>query len=366
MPILNHHRAKFDAGTETKLEIFEKYLEAWLPTFINLKTCKSVNICDFFAGPGRDVSGKPGSPLIIIDVVKRYMESIRQRRLTVNICFNELDLNKFEALNTEISNSLPTLSEIKHFLNVQVLNEDFNELYSKMKDRIQQECNLFFIDQNGVKYMTADRILDLETFPRTDYLFFSASSYLKRFEYNEYFPDLKIERDIKPHDVHRCLLDYYLCKLGPSGKTMLYPFTIKKGNIYGLIFGSKHPRGVDKFLHVAWGKNPLNGEANFDIDADGGQFQLKLFEKPKQSKVDKFKNELREWIIEKRQFTNKDIYLYTLQHGFLPSFAKDVVVNLRKSNVLEHFSIPLISYDSVFRKKRIIKFRVISNVSVKN
>ena len=68
MPILDHHREQFDAGTQTKLEIFENYLEAWLPTFIQWVGCKQVHICDFFAGPGRDKAGNRGSPLIIIDL----------------------------------------------------------------------------------------------------------------------------------------------------------------------------------------------------------------------------------------------------------------------------------------------------------
>ena len=51
MPILDHHRAQFDAGTQTKLE---NYLVAWLPTFIPWDACKQVYICDFFVGPGRD------------------------------------------------------------------------------------------------------------------------------------------------------------------------------------------------------------------------------------------------------------------------------------------------------------------------
>ncbi|MFO7903844.1 MAG: hypothetical protein R6U98_14365, partial [Pirellulaceae bacterium] len=55
----------------------------------------------------------------------------------------------------------------------------------------------------------------------------------------------------------------------PANKTALYPFTLKKGaNIYGLVFGSKHPLGVEKFLDLAWSKNEINGEANFDIDKD--------------------------------------------------------------------------------------------------
>jgi hypothetical protein len=38
--------------------------------------------------------------------------------------------------------------------------------------------------------------------------------------------------------------------------------------VNGLIFGSSHPLGMDKFLQVAWNKDVINGEADFDINRD--------------------------------------------------------------------------------------------------
>lgn len=34
MPGLDHHRQPYDEGTLSKLELFEKYAEAWIPTFV--------------------------------------------------------------------------------------------------------------------------------------------------------------------------------------------------------------------------------------------------------------------------------------------------------------------------------------------
>jgi len=360
LPILDHHRNQFDAGTQTKLEIFENYLEAWLPTFIGWGECNQVYICDFFAGPGRDKAGTPGSPLIIIDVINRYMDKIKKKKLKINLVLNEFRKRKFKKLEHEIEKGLPVLSDIQHLLDVRTTNKDFEQLFAELKNELKDKCNLLFFDQSGIKHMTANRVIELEKFLRTDYLFFSASSNLKRFEYEKYFADFSIGEEIKHHDVHRYLLDYYKKKLGPNGRTLLYPFTIKKtGNIYGLIFGSKHIRGADKFLNIAWGENPLNGEANFDIDDDGSGVQLGLFDKPKLSKVDQFKKELRSWVLDKKYFTNEDVYLYTIKRGFLPRFAKELLLKLRKDKKLEHFSHPLVSYDSIYKKNRVITFTVI-------
>jgi hypothetical protein len=70
MPVKDLHEHPFDDATITKLEIFEKYVEAWLPVFIHSSHFNSANICDFFAGTGQDINGVSGSPMRI-SVYKR-------------------------------------------------------------------------------------------------------------------------------------------------------------------------------------------------------------------------------------------------------------------------------------------------------
>jgi len=105
--------------------------------------------------------------------------------------------------------------------------------------------------------------------------------------------------------------DYYLA-----------PFSIRKGpNVYGLVFGSRHPRGIDKFLQVAW-KHSLGGEANFDIDEDfliKNQYDLFTGYVEKSKKIGIFEKELKELILSKKLITNKQIYIFTITQGFLPS-----------------------------------------------
>ncbi len=41
------HKQPFSEETITKLDIFEKYLESWLPVAIQSRFITEVNICDF-------------------------------------------------------------------------------------------------------------------------------------------------------------------------------------------------------------------------------------------------------------------------------------------------------------------------------
>ena len=64
MPVRNLHQKPFDEGTRDKLELYREYLREWLPVFINGSSVDILQIFDFFAGPGFDVDGNPGSPVI--------------------------------------------------------------------------------------------------------------------------------------------------------------------------------------------------------------------------------------------------------------------------------------------------------------
>ena len=139
----------------------------------------------------------------------------------------------------------------------------------------------------------------------------------------------------------------------------MYPFTIRKeSNIFGLIFGSKHPLGVNKFLDIAWKQNAFNGEANFDIAGEMDARQGNLFGDKTLTKIEKFEKELKNLILSKKEIGNDEIYTFTIEKGHIPRHAVDCLKEMRKNKEVEHFSYPKISYDSIYKDKTIIKFKV--------
>lgn len=363
MPTKDLHDEKpFDQATITKLEIFENYLTEWLPTFIFTKAIKKVYICDFFAGPGEDIIGIKGSPLRILDVIKKFEKEIKSNnRFEINIILNEKIKKKYDRLAGCVQEKLSSLNSIRDQIVVDIYNLDFEELFKKIKDDILQGPNLFFFDQNGVKYFNIDFINELETFRLTDYLFFLSSAYFIRFPFKNLFPDLNLDKDnIRTKDIHREIVETFRKKLPENSRTLLYHFSIKKEkNIYGLVFGSTHILAVEKFLTVAWDKNKINGEANFDIDSDMDT-QLDLFTgQPKITKLAKFEKELEAFIIQKKIVTNKDIFLFTLEKGFIPKHVNAILKKLKESKHIDHFSYPKIGYNQIYNKMEEVVFRYI-------
>src|SRR5579864_8470648 len=71
---MDFHEKPYDGGTLAKLRIFELYAQQWIPVFLSSPEprFKEVHIFDFFSGPGKDSKGVYGSPLRILDQLRRY------------------------------------------------------------------------------------------------------------------------------------------------------------------------------------------------------------------------------------------------------------------------------------------------------
>jgi three-Cys-motif partner protein len=367
MAIKNLHEKPFDEGTITKLEIFENYAKEWLPTFI-MSGHKELWIFDFFAGTGYDVNGVPGSPIRILQQIKNQSGNIFQKETKINVCFNEIDKQKFGLLQQACNQFINDNSELTRMnINLQFRNSDFAELFPNTLPTINKYPTLVYIDQNGIKFLSDTYFLELAKLKTTDFIYFLSSSYFNRFGKGEEFKGniiIDVERARKnPYKYfHKSVLEQVRERLPKDTQCSLYPFTIKKNTgIYGIIFGATHPRAVDKFLKTAWDKNKINGEANFDIDDEEKKKQLDLFEGKKPTKVEYFKQNIRQEVLMGNIKTNKDAYDYTLKQGHIASQANEEVALMKKEKLIIYDEkSPLINYEQVYKNNRIINFKILA------
>ena len=188
----------------------------------------------------------------------------------------------------------------------------FDQLFSEEYPSMRGSANLIFIDQNGISMITNEifnKIIDL---PQTDFLFFISSSFFARFGESEAFQQyIKIDKkDIesnKYHHIHKTIFNYYKNLIPTNRKYFLAPFSIKKGsNVYGLIFGTNHTLGIEKFLNVCWKMDNQRGTANFDIDDENINPEApSLFDEFNiPNKIQVFENEVEEKILNGEFDTN--------------------------------------------------------------
>ena len=193
---------------------------------------------------------------------------------------------------------------------------------------------------------------------KVDFLFYLSSSYFNRFGNTDEFKniidiDLKKAKEAPYKYIHRSILEQLREKIPINCPTRLYPFTIKKGcNVYGIIFGASHPRGVEKFLQTAWTENNINGEANFDIDDDRNKGQADLFGYVELTKIMKFRQEIRQAILDGKIETNRDAFDFALNQGHLPSHAADEIKLMKKEKLISYNGrSPLVTYEKVYKNK---------------
>lgn len=343
----NLFRKPFDEGTIVKLKIFEDYFKEWLPVFIAKQNLfwKEIQIFDLFAGEGKDINGVYGSPMRLLKILNENRSLIQKNNIKINIIFNEFEKEKYK-------NLLPLLKEIaeEDLYKLITYNDDFSVVFDNYYNSMSQTANFLFLDQNGIKQITESIFGRLIKLKQTDFLFFISSSYLKRFaEVEEFQKYLKIKKEDLTeksyYHIHRIVLNYYRSLIDENKNYYLAPFSIKKpAGVYGLIFGSNHTYGLEKFLTVCWKHDKLTGEANFDIDKEKIDLvRPSLFEQfnvPNKRQV--FEQSLKEKILSQELKTNYDTYLYTLNEGFLLKDANVLLKDLKEKKKI-NYNFPLIT-----------------------
>ena len=277
------HDKPFDDGTHDKLAIFRGYVRRWIPVFLTAwKTGRNyqvVNVFDFFAGPGTDITGTPGSPLIIQDELKAYCRAhndLKAEGLQVSLYFNDQDEGHIQNLERCLAENACPKGCCTRVLSSKPFQQAFAERLPRMQNR--RSANLVIMDQCGMKEVTPALVTTLAGCRATDILFFVSSSCIRRFASE---PATQIYFQMSAEDlmasdyksIHRHICAYYRSTLPKGVKYHLAPFSIRKGgNIYGIVFGSSCLLGLQKFLEACWELDDVTGEANYDIDDDPARY----------------------------------------------------------------------------------------------
>ncbi len=369
MPYKDLHESPFDETTIAKLEIFEDYAQAWIPTFV-MSGVDTIRIYDFFAGTGYDKNGVEGSPIRLLNKIKEQIGNIFQKKVKIKVFLNEWEHNKkeqhkFQLLQKACDEYLEKNSDMKQAIELNLFNEDFEILFPKLLPVIKQYPSLIYLDQNGIKFLSEKYFLELEKTKQTDFLYFVSASYFWRFgDSKEFKVHLDIDMAAAKKDpynfIHRNIIAQLRKKLPVNTKLRLYPFSLKKGpNIHGIIFGASHPRAVDKFLSIAWKRNETNGEANFDIDDDKKKSQLSFFGDKKLTKIEEFKQDVRDRILQKEITNNFELLEFVHSEGHIGTHASECLKEMKKKGEIDYKGIsPLVTYDNVHKSKKKVDYKI--------
>ena len=343
------NKQDFDNATSLKLEIFRESFKEWLPVFIHNPNVKKVYIYDFFAGSGKDLSGAYGSPLILFEEARGENQMYCSKAIPKNVvfAFNEKIQSKSEELQINVDNfvlsCLKNCEREKCVYAHHVGNYDFKEAFNRQNviDILNNKSygKFILLDQYGFKEVDNDVFSRLVSSPKTDFIFFISSSFIKRFKEHDsvkkYIETNTINFDeAQPKECHRIVAQYFNSLIPQNQEYYLHHFTIKKGtNYYGLIFGTNHTFGMEKFLKVCWQKDVLAGEANFDINNDY-QMGTLFYTEENTNKIEKYTEQLKQKIISKEIINNIEALKFTLHSGIQPKVYVDKIEELVRKKII--------------------------------
>ena len=345
MATKDFHDKPYDPGTLAKLRIFELYAQEWIPVFLSQTPPKfdEVHLFDFFSGPGKDSVGTYGSPLRILGQLCRYQQKDlagwSKVRIVVHLFDN--DRQKIDRLALVLKERKWTVPGVQIDLGPLAFRDALAAHHAVLVN--PRLAKLLIIDQWGVDEVSDEVFRFLISLPTTDFIFFLSSSTLHRFRDHPAIRQ-RIEKPEDSYHVHRAAFNYFR-KLVPADEAVyLARFSIKKrSNIYGLIFGSRHPLGIHKFLQVAWENDEIAGEANFDIERENiGVGELVLpFDEMRPNKVREFERELEEVLRVGQMRSEADLVRFCIEAGMTCQHSAPVLKKLKTEGVIElDFRVP--------------------------
>jgi len=348
----NFHNSKFDKGTQSKLEVFKEYFKESFPVFLFSPFFDEIFIYDFFAGQGVNAEGEYGTAINILNEILPYCDDIRRSKKKVYIILN--DKKESEVLKSNVSKFLTDCSSncnkecvLIEDINLIIKSEDFEtyfyDIYPKMLSR-NRAAKLLFLDPYKfvINSDLFDKIINL---PSADFICFMPSFFLRRFPeepaFKKYIDTSKINFQIsKPQHCHRVIADYFKLLIPADKEYFMGCFSVKKDAGYnGLLFGSNHTLGAEKFQRVCWDIDKVTGEADYNIDREltYGQ-QGVLFDDVKiPLKLSQFFSNFEEKIRSGEIRTDFEAYKFALKNRCLVRHAAERLKHMMNDKVIEPF-----------------------------
>lgn len=353
----NIHKTIFSEQTKLKLGIFRECFREWFPVFLHNPYISNIFIYDLFAGSGTDVEGNYGSPLILLEEARgdngQHCKYLSKENKKVVFAYNEYQKRKVKTLGQNIqtffsdckANCAEESCPYKN--NYHIKQSDFHELFQStalLNNLANNKYGKFLLlDQYGFKHVDDEVFIRLTNSPKTDFIFFISSSTIRRFQESDviskYLKDHKITFDAAlPKECHRVIAKYFKSLIPKDKEYYIHHFTIQnQSNYYGLIFGSNHSFGMEKFLKVCWKYDILAGESNCNINNDFKKGEL-FYNPQETNKKEKVKNLICSLVMSGRINNNKDGMRFALYNGCLPNIFVEVVEHLRDTkriNIVE-------------------------------
>ena len=359
--------------SEAKVKLYGTYLSIYLSVLSKVPTVQEIYVFDLLCGEGIYQDGSKGSPLIALDAIRNHYFSNNGTCPDVTIWFNDNGLSQIEAGVFKVERVKRFCGEMFVPPNVEVefFQEDYDHIHPKALEKVRssrQTRSLFFIDPYGYKDVTPSDLEEILKGGDTEVLLFLPIAQMYRFAEKSLvssFPGceplrgflIELFGDEKPrfrsvYDFISQIRDRYRIYLSHLG-VYVDTFTIERdaSNVYSLFFFTSHIKGFEKMLEAKWKMDSSRGK---------GYTLEKSLSFLSEVEISGYPDRLKEYIRDASYRTNKEIYRFGLENGFLPKHTNEILRSWKKQHGFEIFTLDgkavhgfYISYNS----DRVVGFR---------
>jgi three-Cys-motif partner protein len=333
--------------TKAKHDLLRRYLGAWFPIMASRE--EKLAFIDGFAGPGCYEDGSTGSPIVALDTLVTHRNFAGMGGTKFNFIFVDEDPRRTASLRTEVDSYFDSVGGRPTNISVRVVDGTFDGAANELVDSITKGFvlvpTLAFIDPFGFKGISMDTISRLTSFPKGEVVFSFMYDGLNRWITH---PDEAIHVNLRdlfgtddyedadglnPDDRRDFLHDVYkrqLQKAGDFKYTLDFEMVDRRGkNVYSLIFGTRHMRGLEAMKEAMWVVDP-SGSFRFS-DRHAGMTSL-FGEKPDIEP-------LRKAILERyagEQVTIEKLHEFVLEDTIFGKnhYRREVLAKLEKAGVM--------------------------------
>lgn len=279
--ILEHTAAKHD--------IYRRYLERWFPILLGgTNAYRSATYAEGFAGPGVYKGSEPGSPIIAI---KAFIDKVSKPSTLIKFVFIDDDKRCTDMLREQLKIRFPQRPRATDSMWLDIVEGKCEDKLEKYLDDRQAwgQPILAVLDSWGNAPISYSLLKRLANNPATEVIVtFGPQSFVRFVSTLSGKADEVFGGDTRWREVSNLangeakkqhLLDCYRRSLKSAGFKHLLDFELvdRRGEVLYLVFGTNHPRGVEKMKDTLWEVDPVGGvgfrdprdeqhEALFDVN----------------------------------------------------------------------------------------------------
>jgi three-Cys-motif partner protein len=250
--------------TGAKHDIYRRYLERWFPILLDGSNAyPSATYAEGFAGPGIYLDGEPGSPIVALQAL---VDKVSNPDPVVKMIFVDDDERCTDMLNQQLKEKFPVRPRTPETLKVKVAP-------GTCVDTLEPELNamqawgqpiLAVLDSWGNVPVTYQLLERLARNTASEVIITLGTQHFIRFvstkgpEADEVFGGDSSWREIDsmavPEAKRRHILTCYRQTLAKAGFKFLVDFELidTRGESLYLVFGTNHPRGLQKMKDSVW------------------------------------------------------------------------------------------------------------------